>query len=214
MPFNRTSSYVAIGLLLCLLATPSLGQGPLGFQIFAPADVQHLWRRFSSRTKDISSSSTACGGRSRPRRSDRLDFPAREPSSTAERSPTSGLPDRNEHVGHFAVQQPIQCRQPNRVWPRRGSQRLVREHLPAARPDPGLSARRPPTWSSTIRQFGRRVELGCCRQREQQTRPPCRRSPRPYSEICRSLLRQRTGRECDRHLGSGGELPAPLHDLP
>jgi len=39
MPFNRTSSYVAIGLLLCLLATPSLGQGPLGFQIFAPADV-------------------------------------------------------------------------------------------------------------------------------------------------------------------------------
>ena len=39
MPFNRTSSCVAIGLLLCLLATPSLGQGPLGFQIFAPADV-------------------------------------------------------------------------------------------------------------------------------------------------------------------------------
>ena len=39
MPFNRTSSFVAIGLLLCLLASPSLGQGPLGFQIFAPADV-------------------------------------------------------------------------------------------------------------------------------------------------------------------------------
>ena len=39
MPFNRTSSSVAIGLLLCLLATPSFGQGPLGFQIFAPADV-------------------------------------------------------------------------------------------------------------------------------------------------------------------------------
>ncbi len=39
MSFNRTSSFVAIGLLLCLLATPSLGQGPLGFQIFAPADV-------------------------------------------------------------------------------------------------------------------------------------------------------------------------------
>lgn len=39
MPFNRTSSFVAVGLLLCLLATPTLGQGPLGFQIFAPADV-------------------------------------------------------------------------------------------------------------------------------------------------------------------------------
>ncbi len=39
MPFNRTSSLVAIGLLVCLLATPSLGQGPLGFQVFAPADV-------------------------------------------------------------------------------------------------------------------------------------------------------------------------------
>jgi hypothetical protein len=39
MPFNRTSSCVAIGLLLCLLAAPTFGQGPLGFQIFAPADV-------------------------------------------------------------------------------------------------------------------------------------------------------------------------------
>jgi hypothetical protein len=39
MSFYRTSSFVAIGLLLCLLAAPSLGQGPLGFQIFAPADV-------------------------------------------------------------------------------------------------------------------------------------------------------------------------------
>ena len=39
MPRNRTISSVAIGLLLCLLATPSFGQGPLGFQIFAPADV-------------------------------------------------------------------------------------------------------------------------------------------------------------------------------
>ena len=39
MPLNRTSSCVALGLLLCLLATPSLGQGPLGFQLFAPADV-------------------------------------------------------------------------------------------------------------------------------------------------------------------------------
>jgi hypothetical protein len=39
MPLNRTSSSVAIGLLLCLLASPSFGQGPLGFQLFAPADV-------------------------------------------------------------------------------------------------------------------------------------------------------------------------------
>lgn len=42
MPFNRTSLCVAIGLLfssICFLATPSFGQGPLGFQIFAPADV-------------------------------------------------------------------------------------------------------------------------------------------------------------------------------
>jgi hypothetical protein len=39
MPLNRTTSFVAIGFLFCLLATPSFGQGPLGFQIFAPADV-------------------------------------------------------------------------------------------------------------------------------------------------------------------------------
>ena len=40
MLFNRTNSCVAIGLiLLLLLAAPSHGQGPLGFQIFAPADV-------------------------------------------------------------------------------------------------------------------------------------------------------------------------------
>ena len=39
MPLNRTITSMAIGLLLCLMATPSLGQGPLGFQIFAPADV-------------------------------------------------------------------------------------------------------------------------------------------------------------------------------
>lgn len=39
MPFNRTTSCVAIGLLFLLLATPTFGQGPLGFQLFAPADV-------------------------------------------------------------------------------------------------------------------------------------------------------------------------------
>jgi len=39
MPFNRTSSRVAIGLFAILLASPTFGQGPLGFQIFAPADV-------------------------------------------------------------------------------------------------------------------------------------------------------------------------------
>jgi hypothetical protein len=40
MSFNRTSSCVAIALLLaCFLATPTFGQGPLGMQIFAPADV-------------------------------------------------------------------------------------------------------------------------------------------------------------------------------
>jgi len=40
MPFKRTSTCAAIGLLISLLAaTPSFGQGPLGFQIFAPADL-------------------------------------------------------------------------------------------------------------------------------------------------------------------------------
>lgn len=39
MSFNRTSSRVAIGLFAILLASPTFGQGPLGFQIFAPADV-------------------------------------------------------------------------------------------------------------------------------------------------------------------------------
>jgi hypothetical protein len=39
MPLHRKSLSVAIGLLFCLLATPSFGQGPLGFQLFAPADV-------------------------------------------------------------------------------------------------------------------------------------------------------------------------------
>ena len=38
MPLNHTSTYVAVGLLLLLLATPSLGQGPQGMQIFALAD--------------------------------------------------------------------------------------------------------------------------------------------------------------------------------
>jgi hypothetical protein len=38
MPLNRTRTFVAIALLVCLSATPSLGQGPLGMQIFAPAD--------------------------------------------------------------------------------------------------------------------------------------------------------------------------------
>ena len=39
MPLKNTSTYVAVGLLLLLLATPGLGQGPQGLQIFAPADV-------------------------------------------------------------------------------------------------------------------------------------------------------------------------------
>jgi hypothetical protein len=40
MQFNRTSSCVALGLVFLLLsATPGFSQGPLGFQIFAPADV-------------------------------------------------------------------------------------------------------------------------------------------------------------------------------
>jgi hypothetical protein len=40
MQFNRTNFWVALGFLfLFVLATPSFGQGPLGFQLFAPADV-------------------------------------------------------------------------------------------------------------------------------------------------------------------------------
>lgn len=39
MLFNRTSSRVAIGLFVILMASSTFGQGPLGFQIFAPADV-------------------------------------------------------------------------------------------------------------------------------------------------------------------------------
>ncbi len=39
MPFNRTSSRVVIGLFVVLLASPALGQGPQGMQLFAPADV-------------------------------------------------------------------------------------------------------------------------------------------------------------------------------
>ncbi len=38
MPLNRTRSRVAIGLFMLLLASPAFGQGPLGFQVFAPAD--------------------------------------------------------------------------------------------------------------------------------------------------------------------------------
>ncbi len=38
MLFNRTSSCVAIVILLLLLATPSFGQETLGYQFFAPAD--------------------------------------------------------------------------------------------------------------------------------------------------------------------------------
>lgn len=39
MPFNRTNTGVAVGLLILLLAATSFGQGPLGMQLFAPADV-------------------------------------------------------------------------------------------------------------------------------------------------------------------------------
>lgn len=39
MSFNRTSSRVAIGLFVILMASPLLGQGPLGMQLFAPADL-------------------------------------------------------------------------------------------------------------------------------------------------------------------------------
>lgn len=42
MPFNRTSSRVALGLFVLLLAAPSYGQGPLGLQLFAPADVSTM----------------------------------------------------------------------------------------------------------------------------------------------------------------------------
>ncbi len=42
MPFNRTSTRVALGLFVLLLAAPSYGQGPLGFQLFAPADVSTM----------------------------------------------------------------------------------------------------------------------------------------------------------------------------
>lgn len=39
MPFNRTNTGVAVGLFVFLLAATSYGQGPLGMQLFAPADV-------------------------------------------------------------------------------------------------------------------------------------------------------------------------------
>ena len=40
MPFKRTNSCVAVGVLfLLLVAAPALGQGPLGLQLFAPADL-------------------------------------------------------------------------------------------------------------------------------------------------------------------------------
>jgi hypothetical protein len=38
MPLNHTRTYLSVGLLLLLLATPSLGQGPQGLQIFALDD--------------------------------------------------------------------------------------------------------------------------------------------------------------------------------
>jgi len=42
MPFNRTSSRLALGFLVLLLAAPSYGQGPQGMQIFAPADLSTM----------------------------------------------------------------------------------------------------------------------------------------------------------------------------
>jgi hypothetical protein len=39
MPFNRTKLCVAAGLLGIVLASQAMGQGPLGFQLFAPADT-------------------------------------------------------------------------------------------------------------------------------------------------------------------------------
>jgi hypothetical protein len=42
MPFNRTSSRVAIGLLAFFLATPSFAQGPEGMQLFEHADCSTM----------------------------------------------------------------------------------------------------------------------------------------------------------------------------
>ncbi|MEN6407450.1 MAG: BBP7 family outer membrane beta-barrel protein, partial [Thermoguttaceae bacterium] len=39
MPINRTSSRIAIALLATFLAYPAFAQGPLGMQLFAPADT-------------------------------------------------------------------------------------------------------------------------------------------------------------------------------
>ena len=39
MPFNRTISWVAIGLFAILMASPALAQGPEGAQLFAPAEL-------------------------------------------------------------------------------------------------------------------------------------------------------------------------------
>lgn len=38
MLFNRTKACVAAGLMVLLFAAPGFGQGPLGLQLFAPAD--------------------------------------------------------------------------------------------------------------------------------------------------------------------------------
>ena len=39
MPLNRTSTCVAAGLLALALASPAMGDGPLGMQLFAEPDV-------------------------------------------------------------------------------------------------------------------------------------------------------------------------------
>ena len=217
MPFNRTSSCVAIGLLLCFCWQRRVSaKGRLGFQIFAPADVstfggeqepnEGYFFQFDGLYWSISAPEVVPigfpGTRTRLLRSpddDRSD--QRRADSDRTRSDTC------DH------RQPVQRRQPDRVWPGRGPQRLVREHLPAARPNPGLPCRRRPTWSSTIRRsdLTERPLLYGNVNNNNTTTPPYtppvfRNLPVTFSNVFVENAIDTWGVEA--------ELPAPVHDLP
>ena len=169
--------------LLLLLAAPSFGQGPLGMQIFAPADLstfggEHepnegyffqfdgLYWSISVRNVHADRSSGHATGHY-----------GIHPITVPIRSATSQV--QIEHDSTPAGSRQVQCRQPDRVRPHRRPQRLVREHLPASRPEAGHRLSR----GDVV--FTRTRTRIAGRQREQQLARPRRRSRRRSFGTCR-----------------------------
>ena len=95
--------------------------------------------------------------------------------------------DPNEHARHQRDQRQVQRRQPDRVRPGRGPQRLVREHLPTARPNPGQRLRRGRYGLQRPAEQGPRGQSLAVRQREQRQHDHASVFAAGLSATCRSL---------------------------